>query len=118
MGSSDSPRPMLAAAPLLRAAAASLALPAGSLALTLLSTLLLTHSLGPAAFGLFAFALGWVKALTVPALLGLERIVVREVARSHVQADWAALRGALGWAGKLLLGAASGVALAAAAAFW
>lgn len=103
---------------MLRAAGASLALPAGALALTLLSTLLLTRSLGPAAFGLFALALGWVKALAVPASLGLERIVVREVARSKVHADWTALRGVLGWAARLLLGAASAVALAAAAAFW
>src|SRR5687768_12356598 len=118
MAPSDSPRPTLAAAPLLRAAGASLALPAGSLVLTLLSTVLLTRWLGPAAFGLFALALGWVKALTVPASLGLERIMVREVARSKVHADWAALRGVLGWCGKLLLGATSAVALAAAGAFW
>ena len=118
MDRGDSIRSKLATAPLLRAAGASLVLPAGALALGLLSTLLLTRSLGPAAFGLFAFALGWVKALTVPASLGLERIVVREIARSQVHADWPALRGMLGWAGKLLFGTASGVALLAAAAFW
>ena len=117
MGSGDSHHPTLAVAPLLRAAGASLALPAGALALTLLSTLLLTRWLGPAAFGLFALALGWVKALTVPASLGLERIVVREVSRSHVHADWGALRGVLGWAGKLLLGTAASVALGAALLF-
>src|SRR5687767_9055841 len=118
MGSSDSHGPTLAAAPLLRAAGASLALPAGALALALLATLLLTRSLGPAAYGLFAVALGWVKALSVPASLGLERIVVREIARSGVHKGWGALRGVLIWAGRLLFGTASGVALAAAILFW
>lgn len=110
-------RPPLDAA-LLRSAATSLGLPAGALGLGFLAQLFLARSLGPASFGLFAFAVAWVKALAVPGSLGIERLIVRESTRAAVAEDWPALRGLLGWAFRLQLAAAAAIALSAAAIAW
>src|SRR5258706_12428897 len=78
---------------LVRAAAGSLALRAVSLGLVFICQVLLTHSLGAHAYGLYAYALAWMKALSVPATLGLERLVVREVAIYRARSDWGSWHG-------------------------
>ena len=103
---------------LARAAAGSLALRVASLGLVFICHLLLTRLLGARAYGLYAYALAWMKALSVPATLGLERLLVREVAIYRARSDWASWRGLLIWAGRTLLIAAVGIALVAVAVSW
>jgi O-antigen/teichoic acid export membrane protein len=98
---------------LARAAAGSLALRVISLGVVFICHLLLTRSLGAHAYGLYAYALAWMKALSVPATLGLERLVVREVAIFNARSDWGSWHGLLIWAGRTLLFAALGIALVA-----
>jgi O-antigen/teichoic acid export membrane protein len=97
------------------AAGRSLALRVASLGLIFICHLLLTRLLGAHAYGLYAYALAWMKALSVPATLGLERLVVREVAIYNARSDWASWHGLLIWAGRALLIAAIGIALVAVA---
>src|SRR5947209_5639161 len=99
-----------------RAAAGSLALRVASLGLGFICHLLLTRLLRAHGYGLYAYALAWMKALSVPATLGLERLLVREVATYHARSDWASWRGLLIWARRTLLAASAGIALVAVAA--
>src|ERR687886_218356 len=46
----------------------------------LICHLLLTRQLGAHAYGIYAYATAWAMALSVPATLGLERLIIREVA--------------------------------------
>ena len=103
---------------LVRAAAGSFALRVVSLGLVFICHLLLTRLLRAHAYGFYAYALAWMKALSVPATLGLDRLVVREVAAYRALSDWASLRGLLTWAGRTLLVASVGIALAAAGVSW
>lgn len=104
--------------PLARAAAGSLALRVASLGLGFACQLLLTRLLRAHSFGLYVYALAWMKALSVPATLGLERLIVREVAAARARSDWGAWRGLIRWADRTVLLASGGIALTAVAASW
>ncbi|MBV9772481.1 MAG: lipopolysaccharide biosynthesis protein, partial [Gemmatimonadetes bacterium] len=115
------PRRLLARAAgseMVRATAGTLALRVVSLGLVFACQLLLTRTLGAHGYGLYAYALAWLNALIVPATLGSERLVVRQVAVYRATADWPSWRGVLEWAGRSVLGAALALALLAAAGAW
>lgn len=96
-------------------AGASLAMRCASLGLIFATQLLLARTLGAAAFGLFAFALAWFKALSVVATLGTERLVVRDVGASAARGEWGRLAGLVRWVGKTTIGASLATMVAAAA---
>lgn len=98
---------------LTQAGAGSLALRSASLGLGFICHLLLTRLLGARGYGSYAYALACVTALSVPATLGLERLLVREVAAYRARSEWAAWRGLLVWSGRLLLAVACAIALGA-----
>ena len=100
------------------AAAASLGLRLASILLLFAAQLLLTRTLSLEAFGAFAFALAWVKALGIAATLGAERLIVRDAAAHAVRQEWAALRLLVGWLARTLLVSALAVGAAAALVFW
>jgi O-antigen/teichoic acid export membrane protein len=96
----------------------NLALRVISLGLVFICHLLLTRLLGTHDYGIYAYALAWIKALCVPATLGLERLVIREVATFRVHSDWSSWHGLLLWASRMLLVASVSIALSAVAVSW
>ncbi len=58
-------------------------------------TLVLSRELGASGYGAFAFGLAWSAVLSVPAVLGLTPLVVRNVAAYSSRSDWTLLRGLL-----------------------
>ena len=76
-------------------------------------TLLLARLLGTAGFGVYSYALAWMVLLAVPALLGMDQLLIREVAASRARADWGTLRGLLRRANGAVLAVSCGLALAA-----
>jgi O-antigen/teichoic acid export membrane protein len=99
------------------AAAASLAIRAGSLALAFAAQILLARALGLAGFGIFAFALAWMKTLSIAATLGTERLLIREASGASVESGWPRLHGLIRWVRKTTLAAAAATALLAGLAF-
>lgn len=95
-------------------AGASLAMRCASLGLIFATQLLLARTLDAAAFGLFAFALAWFKALSVVATLGTERLIVRDVGASAALGEWGRLGGLVRWVGKTTLCVSLATAIAAA----
>lgn len=57
--------------------------------------IMLARVLGPEGYGVYAFALSVVGLLSLPATMGLPTLLVREVAKYHLQEDWARLNGIL-----------------------
>jgi O-antigen/teichoic acid export membrane protein len=55
--------------------------------------LVLSHLIGADGYGAYAFGIAVAALLTVPALLGLPSLVVREIAASRVRRSWGAIRG-------------------------
>lgn len=102
----------------LRATAGTLALRVASLGLLFACHLLLTRTLGARGYGLYAYAAAWLNVLIVPATLGADRLVVRQVAVYRATADWPSWRGLLEWSGRSVLRASLALALLALAGSW
>jgi len=87
-------------------------------AMSFLLTVLLARMLGAQAFGTYSYALAWVMLLGAPAVLGLDQLLVREVAAYSVKSRWDLLRGILRAAnGTVLLVSLSLAAIAATVAW-
>ena len=103
---------------LVRGASGSLGLKMLSTALVFLTTLVLSRFLGPTGYGNYAFALAWISLLIYPAMLGLNVLLTREVARYKTESDWSSLRGLLAWSDLVALFISLGLALLAAGLVW
>src|SRR5258708_28615630 len=55
--------------------------------------ILLARLLGGTGYGRYAYALAWASLLTTPALLGLDRFLVRGMAVYEVDGDWRLMKG-------------------------
>ena len=73
--------------------AAHLGLRVFALPASLATTMLLSQTMGPAQFGSYAYVLAWVSLLAVPATLGFEGFLVKEVSAALAVRDWGLLRG-------------------------
>ena len=78
------------------AATSSLALAIGLLALNLAISALTARVLGAHGFGIFATSIALLTILSIPAVLGIDRIVTRSIATHHERDEAAAARGLLG----------------------
>lgn len=99
-----------------RGALGMLALRIGQIGAEFLNGLLLARLLGASGYGAYAFAMSWVGLLGIPAALGFDRLVIREVARFRADENWQLLRGILRRSGQATAIAAIGLALLAAIA--
>ena len=59
--------------------------------------------LGVGAFGIYALVIAWTTLLSTPAMLGFERLLVRELAGHESRDDWPAIRGMLRLAQRVTL---------------
>lgn len=73
--------------------------------LTFLTAILLARITGTDGYGAYAFAISWVTITTLVAMLGLDKLVIREVARFLSSDHTALARGMLKKAGQFILGA-------------
>lgn len=96
----------------------TVALNLAMMGLGFVATVTLTRVLGPGGYGAYAFALAWATVLTVPAVLGLSPLLVRNVSAYRHRADWALLRGLLRRTNQVVTTTSCLVVLAAAALGW
>jgi len=78
---------------LVKAASGSLGLKILATGLGFASSLLLARLLGAGGYGGYVYALAWINLLVVPAILGFEKLTVREVAISNRNKDWSRIKG-------------------------
>lgn len=88
-----------------RGAAFTFGLRIASTGLTFATSFVLARFLGLAGYSTYALALEWLTFLTVPAALGMDRFMVREVAVYRARAQWPELRGFLRWGNLAVLAA-------------
>lgn len=72
-----------------------------SVALHYVALVIMTRTLGKVGYGVYALAAAWLSLLTIPGLMGLDRLVVREVASAHAHGGWGRIRGLLEWANRV-----------------
>lgn len=71
--------------------------------LTFLTSVLLARVLGPSGFGTYTYAVVWAYLLSVPATMGFDNFIVREIAVYETQSFWGLMKGILNWANKAVL---------------
>lgn len=75
------------------------------------TSLILTRLLGVKEYGVYAYAISWASLLSVPTAMGLDTLLVREVARYKTLKDWSSLRGILRWSDRIVLALSLGLAI-------
>ncbi len=98
----------------LRQGAGNMLLNLATLALNFALTLVLSHALGAAGFGAYSFAYAFAMVLSIPAMLGLTQLLVREISKYRVSESWASIRGLLRRANELIVVASVAIAVGAA----
>ncbi len=101
-----------------KGALGTFALKVGGTGLGFVSSILLARFLGATSYGAYALAFAWVNLLTIPAVLGLGELLVREVSVYKTQENWGHLKGILRWANGAALLASLLIALVATAIIW
>jgi O-antigen/teichoic acid export membrane protein len=102
----------------IKASSGSLGIKVASLGLTFISSLVLARFLGTENFGLYTYALAWATLLSIPATLGLDKLLIREVSVYQARSDWGLMRGILSWANSSVLLISTALSLLAAAIAW
>ena len=67
------------------------------------SSIMLARYLGTSGLGIYAYAITLVNLSSIPATLGLDRLVVREMAIYRTQSHWGAIAGLLRWSNWIVL---------------
>lgn len=80
---------------LFRGASGTLSLKVVASGLAFLLNLVLARIFGTEGYGAYAYALAWVTVLLVPAKLGCDQLIVREVATFISRSEWNLLKGIL-----------------------
>lgn len=103
---------------LVRAITGSFALSVTATGLGFLTSVVLARALGAGGYGAYAYAFAWVNVLCIPAQLGFDKLLVREVAIYQGRKQWGYLRGLLrsaNWAcfitASLIAGSVFGITL-------
>lgn len=104
--------------PLARAASGTFGLKIANTGLLFLASVFLARLLGASGFGAYAYAIAWVNLLTVFAVMGLDRLVVREIAIYVKQSSWGLLGGILRWSSIMTVFISLGIALISAGIAW
>lgn len=103
---------------MIKSTGGSFALKISNAALRFLVSLLLARILGASGFGAYSLALSWVGILSVPAALGFDRLLVREIAVYRGRSEWGLMRGVLARTNQAALGASLLLALAMGLVTW
>jgi O-antigen/teichoic acid export membrane protein len=88
---------------ILLSASATVILQGASMAMGFATAVLLARFLGVESYGRYILAFSWASILTIPAILGLDRFLVRGIAVYEVQQKWQLMRGLLRRTNQLVL---------------
>lgn len=81
-------------------------------------SVILARCLGTVGWGIYAYAMTWTNLLSIPATLGIDQLIVREMAVYRARSRQKLMAGLLRWSNSLVLGTAIALALVAVAVVW
>lgn len=81
-------------------------------------SVLLARLLGATGFGIYTYAIAWTELLILPAILGLDNVLIRELAILQTKSDWGMMRGLLHWTNQTVLLVSVGLALITVGIAW
>jgi O-antigen/teichoic acid export membrane protein len=86
--------------------------------LSFVVTIILARTLGTEGFGGYSYAFAWTVLLGVPAILGMDQLLIREIATYQLDSQWHLIRGLLRMANCSVLFVSVCLAVVAAAFAW
>jgi O-antigen/teichoic acid export membrane protein len=86
--------------------------------LSFVLSVLFARLLGVAGYGTYSYTMAWIHLLAVPALFGLDRLLIREVAAYRAREQWHLLKGLLQWSNRMVLPVSVVLAMIAAGIVW
>ncbi|MGH7619079.1 MAG: flippase [Gemmatimonadaceae bacterium] len=81
-------------------------------------TILLARLLGASGLGAYSYALAWVSLLGAPAILGMDQLLVREVAGYQHRREWGLLKGVVQSATRIVLAVSLPLVVGSAVVAW
>lgn len=103
---------------LLRGAAGSFGLQIASSGLGFVLSILFARLLGTTGLGTYSYATTWANLLSIPATLGIDNLIVREIAIYQTKSRWGLIGGLLRWSNLVVLAASMSLSLIAVAVAW
>lgn len=78
----------------------------------------LARCLGTVGLGIYAYAMTWTNLLSIPATLGIDQLIVREIAIYRARSHWKLMGGLLRWSNSVVLVTSGALTLIAAGVIW
>jgi O-antigen/teichoic acid export membrane protein len=100
---------------LLRGAGGTFVMKLSATALGVGISILLAHALGTGGYGRYVWGVAWAELLLIPALLGVDRLLPRELAAEQARGAPGRSRGLLSWSTRAVLGSSVGLMVLAGA---
>ena len=103
---------------LFKGAIGSLGLKIAATGFAFITSVVLARLLGSEGLGAYSYILSWIGLLSIPAVLGLDYLLVKEIAIANNRQNWGLLRGLLQWTNGIVILVSSAIAIAAGVAFY
>lgn len=88
---------------LLRGSIGSLFLKIMFAVLTFFSSFLFIRLIGAEEYGLYVYSIAWLNILAIPASLGLDRLLIREISVYLTNEKWSLMKGVLRWSNRTVI---------------
>lgn len=103
---------------ILKSSTGTLGLKISLVALSFLSSIILTRILGVKNFGIYTYCVAWVSLLQVPSEFGGRQFIPREIIKYQSESSWEFLQGLLHWYNRTVFLLSIGIACCAAFIVW
>ncbi|MBE9044418.1 oligosaccharide flippase family protein [Pleurocapsales cyanobacterium LEGE 10410] len=103
---------------LIRGVAGSFSIKIAASGFAFMLSVILARFLGTTGLGTYSYAVTWANLLSIPATLGIDRLIVREMAIYRAKSRWGLMNGLLRWSNLMVLGFSSILTISAIAVPW
>ncbi|WP_019503958.1 flippase [Pleurocapsa sp. PCC 7319] len=103
---------------LIKGAAGSFGLKIAGTGLAFVMSIIFARFLGTVGLGTYSYATTWANLLSIPATLGLDQLMVREIAIYRAKSRWDLISGLLRWSNLVVLASSITLTLVAIAVIW
>jgi O-antigen/teichoic acid export membrane protein len=86
-----------------RGAAGTFVLKIANKLLAFITTLILAKTLGVSGYGAYSYILSIVALLSIPSVMGMDRLLIRDVARYRTEGQWGLIRGLIRWTNSMVM---------------
>lgn len=103
---------------LIKGAAGSFGIKIAASGLAFILSIVFARFLGTAGLGTYSYATSWAHLLSIPATLGIDQLIVREIAVYRARSQWGLMWGAIRWSNLVVLASSVAFMTIAIAVVW